>query len=81
MVVLDKTPAEYATVLAQVNISLGINLMMLNLKYAKKTQWQFLIKKSVKKLSEFSLSAFNSTCYNGCEMVTRKMNVPKKVQL
>ena len=37
--VLDKETDEYATVLAQVQINQIINLTMVNLKYAMKSQW------------------------------------------
>ena len=38
-IALDKVPAEYATVLTQVKITQIINLMMVHLKPAMKTQW------------------------------------------
>ena len=62
-IVLDKAPAEYAAVLAQVQINQGINLTVVHLKYAMKTQWRLQYKKSVKKRSDLSLSAFNGTRY------------------
>ena len=62
-VVLDKAPYEYSTVLAQVSITQGINLTMVHLKYAMKTQWRFLSKNNVNKVYELSLSAFSGKCY------------------
>ena len=61
-VVLDKAPDYYAIMLAQMQISQDINLMMVNLKSAMKAQWDFLSKKSVNKDYEVLSSAFNGTC-------------------
>ena len=62
-VVFDKAPAEYVTVLSQVQITQKINLTMVHLKYAMKNQCKFSSKNIVKKGSELSLSSFNGTRY------------------
>ena len=61
--VFYKALAEYAIVLAHVNINQGINLTMVYLKYSTKTQWRFMSNKSVKKYPKLLLSESNGTCY------------------
>ena len=78
-IALDKVPAEYATVLTQVKITQIINLTMVHLKPAMKTQWWLLIKKSVTKGSEFSLSVFNVTCYKCGENGHKANEYPNKI--
>ena len=50
-VVLDNTPAECVTVLAEVHIIQGINLTVANLKNNMNNKCQFISKKRIKKTS------------------------------